>query len=138
MSASLNAAVLVRPCIVKNAADPTGVRGLLFRNDLSGAPASTALPLPAEARGRYIDLLPRGCDVQYGFVLEPDTAPTLVYNATAAIGTGAAAAGKTLLNGVEKPVFVPLNAKQLVFIWQAATPSAFFEGCYSSDRAAVG
>jgi hypothetical protein len=138
MTATQNAAALVRPCIVSNAADPTGVTGVLFRVSLAGAPAHTALTLPAGAKGRYVDLLCKGTNVRYGFVLDGATAPTLVYATNVTIGTGAAAAGKTLLDSFEKPVFVPKNAKQLVFIAEAAITGAFFEGCVSSDRAAVG
>lgn len=138
MSAIQNAAARVRPCIVRNTADATGQRGLLFRYSLAGAPASTAVAVPRDARGVYVDLLPRGADVQYGFVREGDTAPTLVYDQQAAMGTGHAAAGKTLIAGVEKPVFVPQNAKQIVFIWKAATADAFFEANISSERVAVG
>lgn len=135
MTASLNAAALVEPCIVRSTADATGEKGLLFRSSLAGAPAQVTVTLPEFAKGKYITLLPVGCNVQYGIVRDGDTKPTLVYNQAVTAGTGHSDAGQTIVDSVGIGVVIPPNAKELVFVWSAATPSATFEGQLSSKTA---
>lgn len=131
---SHESAAYVRPCIVRSTADATGAKGLLFRSSLAGAPAMVTVTLPAAAKGRYLTLLAVGCNVQYGVVLDGDTKPTLVYNQAVTAGTGHEAAGQTVVDGVAKDIELPDTAKELVFMWGAATANATFEGCISSKR----
>jgi hypothetical protein len=130
----LQNAATIRPCIVRSTADATGVKGLLFRNALSGAPASTTLTLPTEVRGAYVDIIARGVAVQYGFVLDGDTSPTLVFDQPVTIGTGHAAAAGTIMSGERVSVEIPRDAKQLVYIWESATAGAYFEGHLSGRK----
>lgn len=135
MSASLNAAALVEPCIVRSTADATGEKGLLFRSSLAGSPSMVTVTLPAFADGKYLTLLPVGCNVQYGVVMDGDTKPTLVYNQAVTAGTGHEAAGQTIVDSIGLGIVVPPGAKELVFIWAAATAGATFEGQISSRNA---
>jgi hypothetical protein len=134
MAGSLETAALVRPCIVRSTVDATGAKGLLFRSSLAGSPAMVTVTLPAAAKGKYLTLLAVGCNVQYGVVLDGDTKPTLVYNQAVTAGTGHEAAGQTVVDSIAAPIQLPDNAKELVFMWAAATAGATFEGCISSAR----
>lgn len=130
-----DAAAAILPCFLDNTVDATGKKGLLFRNALSGSPASTELVLPADVKGKYITLLASGCDVQAGVVLTGDTAPTLVYNQAVTIGTGNKQAAPTYPNGIPRDVWIPPDAYSIVFMWSAATSGANFEGYVSSRKA---
>jgi hypothetical protein len=92
--------------------------------------------LPAKVKGCWLDLVARGVGVQYGFVLDGTTKPTLVYDTVVVGGTGATdgVAGAQVLSGERLPVKVPKDAKELVYIWEAATASAIFEGTLSSRK----
>jgi len=129
-------AAVVRPCIVKNTTDTSGVCGPVFRASCAGAPAMGTVTLPAKVKGCWLDLVARGVGVQYGFVLDGTTKPTLVYDTVVVGGTGATdgVAGAQVLSGERLPVKVPKDAKELVYIWEAATASAIFEGTLSSRK----
>lgn len=129
-----DAAAVVLPCFLDDTVDATGKKGLLFRVSLAGSPASTALTLPAAAKGKWITLKARGCAVQVGVVLTGDTAPTLVYDQAVTIGTGHKQAAPTVFDGVPEPVWIPPDADKLVYMWGAATSGAIFEGCVSSRK----
>jgi len=122
-TAKLDAAATVLAPVVSNVADATGATGVMR---VAGTATSTAVTIPAGMRGRYWDALSIGVNTRFGVVLHGSTAPTLVYATNAAFGTGAAASGKTLLDGVEKSFYVPGNAKQLVYIMESATGTCEF------------
>ncbi len=112
----------------RSTADATHEFGLIFRvaNSTSSGQA-TAADIPVSARGRYWRLLTVGASVNWAFVLDADgvggvdSVPTLVYGQASATGTGHLAAAGTLVDGVERHVVCPKNAKRVVFISSAAT-----------------
>lgn len=137
MSALETAAIVEQPLFGKNTTDATGMTGMLFRTSLDAVPALQTVTLPKEVKGCHVTLLARGLDVQFVVVKDGTTKPTLTYDALAVAGTGSTngAAGKTALNGIEKRVFIPPDAKEIVWIWKTQTAGAFFEGHVSSQRA---
>lgn len=132
----MNLAAAPLPVIGANAADASGLTGLLFRVSLAGAPSSTTLTLPASINNCFLTLLARGCDVEYAVTVHGATAPTLVYGQLVTIGTGHAAAGGTIANGIYLPIKLPSNAKSITYMWSAATAGALFEAYRSSGRGA--
>ena len=127
-TARLDAAAIVQLATVKNVADPTHEAGLVFRVAHSTSSGqATAADIPKNARGRYWDVLSVGANVQWGFLLIGDTAPTLVYGQLSATGTGHLAAAPTLLDSQPKAVYCPMNAVRVVFVSSAApaAPAAF-------------
>lgn len=124
----------IRPCISSNVADPSGLTGVLFAMDLSGAPALGTINIPAGVKGMWIDMLAVGCDVKYAFVKDAATAPTLVFATFVAAGTGSNAAGARIFANERYPVKIPKDTKQIVYIWAAATTGGAFEAHVSSRR----
>ena len=124
-----NIAALVWPALGKSTADATGETGVLR---VATTASSVAHTIPSGMKGRYVDLLVVGANTQYAITLEGLTAPTLVYNQAAAFGTGHAAAGKTLVDGVEKSVFFPPNAKTITVI--STGTAGFFEAVVSGIK----
>lgn len=121
MSIIDNAAHVV-PAIGSNAADATGVTGVFRVATTAGSVTHT---LPADYRGVWVRAVSIGASTQYAFTLRGATAPTLVYNQAAAIGTGHAAAGATLIDGVEQQFRVPDNAVSVTVI--SSSTGGFFE-----------
>ena len=127
----------------RSTASTTHGHGLVFRvaNSTSSGQA-TAADIPENCRGRYWRVLTVGANVQWCFVGDEDgiggvdTVPTLVYNQTSATGTGNAAAAGTLIDGVERHVLCPRDAKRVVFISSAAT--GFFEAEVSGGKFQIG
>lgn len=119
----------VRPCIVSNAADATGFTGCMRIATTTGSVTHT---IPAEMKGKWWRIMVTGANTRYGFVLNGTTAPTLVYATNAAFGTGAAAAGATLLNGVDYHVVCPPTAKEFVVISDGT--AGFLEVHISGDK----
>ena len=122
-TAKLDAAATVQAPIVSSTADETGETGVMR---VAGTTTSTTVTIPTGMRGRYWDALSLGVNTRFGVVLHGTTAPTLVYATNAAFGTGDAASGRTLVDGVEKSFYVPGNAKQLVYIMESATGTCEF------------
>ena len=135
-SARVDAACTVQLPTLRSTADATHENGLIFRvaHSTSSGPA-TAADLPKNVRGRYWDVLAFGANVQWGFLLKGDTAPTLVYGQLSATGTGHLAAAPTLLDSQPKSVYCPQNALRVVFISSAAPgATAWFEACVSGGK----
>jgi hypothetical protein len=123
----------------RNSADPTHERGLVFRvATATSSGQATAADIPANCRGRYWRILSVGANTQWAWVCDEDgvggvdTVPTLVYNQASATGTGHLAAAGTLVDGVERSVWCPANARRVVFISSAT--GGFFEGELSGGR----
>jgi hypothetical protein len=125
MGALLKAALRVFAPFLRSTADATGARGV-FRE--SATTTAQTDDVPSAWKGAYVELTARGTYVQWGIVLKGETAPTLVLDQVAALGTGHAAAGKTLLEDTEKTVWIPPNAEKLVWICGTANAGEFFEG----------
>lgn len=131
---TLATAADVRPCIASNVADPSGLTGVLFAQDLSGAPSMGTITIPAGVKGMWIDMVAAGCDVKYAFVKDGTTKPTLVFATFVTAGTGSNAAGARILANERYPVKIPKDCKEIVYMWSAATAGAAFEGHVSSRR----
>ena len=127
MSFISNLAQLVWPAIGKSTADATGATGIQRVATTAGSVTHT---IPSGMKGKYVDLLVVGANTQYAITLGSATAPTLVYNQAAAFGTGHAAAGKALVDSVEKPVYFPPDATSITVI--SSSTAGFFEACVSS------
>jgi hypothetical protein len=110
----LDNAVHVVPVLGRSTLDATGKIGLLLRATTTAG--SVNHTIPAEVRGCWVKLLVVGANTQYAITQVGDTAPTLVYNQDVAMGTGHAAAGGTLVDGVEQQFRLPDNAQTLTVI----------------------
>lgn len=132
MSAIVNNAAEVLPPIISNAADATSATGVLR---VAATTSSTAVTIPQGMRGKWVSVLARGADTQWGVVMDGATAPTLVYDQAAAFGTGHAAAGWTTLSNTREQVVLPVNAKQIVYICANATAGNYVEFRVSSGKA---
>lgn len=108
-SESQEKAALVQAPIA--AADTNGVTGV-HRIAITGSTQFAAIP--AKLRGKWVDLYCTA-DVQYAFS-SGTSSQTIALNQAAALGTGNAAAGKTLVAGMDKPTRVPLTATFINFI----------------------
>lgn len=121
-----NIAALVLAAFGKSTADATGETGTLRTATTTSSAAHT---VPSGMKGRYVDVLVTGASTQYAVTVEGETAPTLVYNQAAAWGTGHAAAGSTLVDGVRQSLYFPSNAKTFTVI---STGTAGFLEAYVS------
>lgn len=101
------AAAIQAPIAAANPAGNTGVH----RIAVSGSAQSFALP--AGMIGKYITLF---CTAEIQYALGLGAAPTIVLNQAAALGTGHAAAGKTLTAGQDKDVPIPKAATHIGWI----------------------
>jgi hypothetical protein len=131
MGSLVDAACTVEVATARSTADATHSRGLIFRTANSTSSVSPSVDIPVNCRGRYWDVLTVGANAQFAFVLSGDTAPTLVYNQASVMGTGAAAAAPTLVDGLPKSMFCPVNAVRYVFISSAA--AGFIEAVVSGE-----
>lgn len=128
----------------RSTASPTHGHGLVFRVGHSATSTqATAADIPENCRGRYWRLLAIGANVQWCFLSDEDgvggvdTAPTLVYGQLTATGTGNAAAAGTLIDGVERHVLCPRDAKRVVFV-SASAATGWFEAEVSGGKFQVG
>jgi hypothetical protein len=129
MSWFTSIAAIVLPAFGKSTADATGETGTLRTATTTSSAAHT---IPSGMKGRYVDMLVIGANTQYAITKAGDTAPTLVYNQAAAWGTGHAAAGKTLVDSVEKSVFFPADATTLTVI--SSSTAGFLEAVVSGVK----
>lgn len=98
-------------------ADATGLRGVAR---VANTTASQPFTVPAAWKGRWLSVQACGADVQVA--LGTSAAPTLTWNAASAIGTGAAAAGRTgFAGGAPVEGIVPLDCGYISFIAASAT-----------------
>lgn len=145
MTARQDAAATVIAPPASATPDPTHESGLIFRvATATSSGLATAVDIPKNCRGRYWRLLVKGpdantpVDVQWAWVLDSDgisgadTAPTLLFNQLSATGVGAVAAAQTLLDRTPEHIYVPRNARRLLFVGSAAT--GFFEASLSGER----
>jgi hypothetical protein len=124
-----NIAALVLPAFGKSTADATGETGTMRVATTAGSVAHT---IPAGMKGRYVDVMVVGANTQYAITTAAQTAPTLVYNQAAAFGTGHAAAGKTLIDSVEKSLYFPADATTITVI--SSGTAGFFEAAVSGVK----
>ena len=124
-----NIAALVLPAFGKSVADATGETGTMRAATTIGSVPHT---IPSGMKGRYVDLLVVGANTQYAITQGTNTAPTLVYNQASAFGTGHAAAGRTLVDSIEKPVYFPSDATTITVISTSTT--GFFEAAVSGVK----
>jgi hypothetical protein len=117
------------------AADTTGRTGVM-RIAVSGSAQNFALPTSGAAPGkrhtlpaRWLRIAAAGVNVQWAFGV--GSAPTIALNQAAAVGTGHAAAGATLFNGIPEQVLVPSEATHVGFIGESA---AGYLELYVSDQ----
>lgn len=107
------------------ALDPTGFTGV-YRIALTGA--NQSIVLPTVWAGRFIELTvvsPAGTtDVQYGF---SKVAQTLVRNQASAVGTGHAAAGKTIFPNSSRDGRIRQGHYVLNFIASTGEALSFLE-----------
>lgn len=124
-----NIAALVWPAIGKSTADATGETGVMRVATTAGSVTHT---IPSAMKGRYVDVMVVGANTQYAITQGTNTAPTLVYNQAAAFGTGHAAAGKTLVDSVEKSLYFPTDATSITVI--SSGTAGFFEAAVSGYK----
>lgn len=129
MSWFTSIAAIVWPAIGKSTADATGETGVMRIATTAGSVTHT---IPTAMKGRYWDVMVIGANTQYAVTLGTATAPTLVYNQAAAFGTGHAAAGKTLVDSVEKSLFIPADATSITVISSGA--AGFLEAAISGIK----
>jgi hypothetical protein len=129
MSWFTSIAAIVLPAIGKSTADATGETGVMRVATTAGSVTHT---VPVGMKGRYVDLLALGATTQYAITLGTNTAPTLVYNQASAFGTGHAAAGKTLVDSIEKPVYFPSDITSITVI--SSGTAGFFEAAVSGIK----
>lgn len=122
-------AAIVLPALGKSTADSTGETGVMRVATTAGSVTHT---IPSGMKGRYVDLMVVGANTQYAVTTGTNTAPTLVYNQASAFGTGHAAAGKTLVDSVEKAVFFPPDAASITVI--SSSTAGFFEAAVSGVK----
>lgn len=123
-------AAAVSPAIASGSADATGRTGVMRAATTTSSVNHT---IPSALKGHWVRLLSKGASTQYVVVLDGTTAPTLVYNQTAALGTGHVGVGATLVDGTPEHVWIPRDAKQITVISDGA--AGFFELHGSSNNA---
>jgi hypothetical protein len=135
MSRIDQAARVTGPFAAADATARTGVQ----RIALSGASQSFVLPVVASEdgkkhnlSGRFIRMFADGDSIQWAFGV--GSAPTIVRDQAAAVGTGHVSAGGTLVNGVPEHILVPDKATHVAFISKTASPPTSFLEFYVSDR----
>ena len=123
----------------KAAADNTGLTGVM-RYALTGANQQVTLPTNSTVKGkksnygaRFVRLLAMGANVQWAE--GHGSAPTIVLNQTAAMGTGHVSAGVTLVNGVPEHVQISSEATHIAFVGDNST-TGFLE-IHISDQPIV-
>ncbi len=113
-----------------SAASTTGLTGVMR---YAASASNTAITLAANPEktsgasalaGRFLRIRPVGCSVQYaqGF----GAAATLVYDQTAAYGTGNVAAGATVVDGTFEDFVVDARTTHLSFICSNGTGKVEF------------
>jgi predicted lipoprotein len=117
------------------AADATARTGTQ-RIAITASNQQVTLPTTGKAKGasttiskRFIRILAVGQNCQWAW--GAGSAPTIVYNQVAVVGTGHASAGGTLVDSVPEQMIVPNEATHFAFIGQSATGFLEF---YVSDQ----
>lgn len=133
MGSLLDAAATIEIATARSTADATHAHGVVFSVAHSATSVTMPGTIPVNCRGRYWRYLSMGENVQWGFVLDGNTAPTLVYGQASALGTGHLARAPTAVDGIPEHVFCPVNATQVVYISETAA-AGFFEAVLSGER----
>lgn len=112
---------------VTAAANPQGIKGILYRATPSTSNTALTLPMRDAANGdrtvpiagKWINFYASDVSLQYAFGVS--AAPTLTYNQDVTIGTGHVAAGATIPAGQIVAVIVPSDARFLSVICSGTT-----------------
>lgn len=119
-------AVLAYGATARSTVDATGKIGLAWR--LAALATGQSFTIPTALRGAWVEMTARGTVVQYGTVKTGDTAPTLTLDTIVVPGTGAAAAGSSILEDTSVQVLFPADHDRLVWVCTTASAGQFFEG----------
>lgn len=129
---SEQAARVTGPIAAADATARTGVQ----RIAITGSNVQVTLPTTGKAKGasttvskRFIRILAVGQNCQFAF--GAGSAPTIVNNQAAAVGTGHVSAGMTLVDSIPEQMIVPNEATHFAFIGTSATGFLEF---YVSDQ----
>lgn len=130
------AARVTGPIAAADATARTGVMRVAF----TGSAQTATLPTTGAEKGkkstlgkRFIRIAAVGANAQWAFGV--GSAPTIVLNQTAAVGTGNAGAGATLFNGLPEQLLIPSEVTHIGFIGDNST-TGYLE-FYVSDQPVV-
>lgn len=87
------------------------------------ATSNASATMPGGWKGKWVTFQSDGADTQVAYGV--GSAPTLVYDQAAAIGTGHAGAGATCKDGMPRDFLIPREATHLA--WISSATGGFFE-----------